>query len=184
MGQQYRRFGTPFDMDVENKLLRPRSRTATSRWPTPLRSWAEKINVPVDAFVATVERYNELVDKGSDDDFGKRAEIMVKIVEPPFYAGQLKATLLSASGGLHSDEYARVLDADAKPIEHLWVAGTCAGDFHGSGDYPTICPGINHGRCLTFGRIAGIEAAGGTVDEIADYDIKMAQGGGIGRSTL
>ena len=58
------------------------------------------------------------------------------------------------------------------------------GDFHGSGDYPTICPGINHGRCLTFGRIAGIEAAGGTDDEIADYDLNMPVGGGIGRSTL
>ncbi len=184
VGQQYRRFGTPFDMDVENKLLQAKIEDGNIQVADTLEELAEKINVPVDAFVATVERYNELVDKGSDDDFGKRAEIMVKITEPPFYAGQLKATLLSASGGLHSDEYARVLDADARPIEHLWVAGTCAGDFHGSGDYPTICPGINHGRCLTFGRIAGIEAAGGSVDEIADYDIKMASGGGIGRSTL
>ena len=184
VGQQYRRFGTSFDMDVENKLLQAKIEDGNIQVADTLEELAEKINVPVDAFVATVERYNELVDKGSDDDFGKRAEIMVKIVEPPFYAGQLKATLLSASGGLHSDEYARVLDADAKPIEHLWVAGTCAGDFHGSGDYPTICPGINHGRCLTFGRIAGIEAAGGSVDEIESYDIKMASGGGIGRSTL
>lgn len=184
VGQQYRRFGTPFDMDVENKLLQAKIEDGNIQVADTLEELAEKINVPVDAFVATVERYNELVDKGSDDDFGKRAEIMVKITEPPFYAGQLKATLLSASGGLHSDEYARVLDANAQPIEHLWVAGTCAGDFHGSGDYPTICPGINHGRCLTFGRIAGIEAAGGSADEIVDYEIKMAQGGGIGRSTL
>ena len=70
------------------------------------------------------------------------------------------------------------------PTPNLWVAGTCAGDFHGSGDYPTICPGINHGRCLTFGRLTGIQAAGGSVDEVEDYPIKMPVGGGIGKSTL
>ncbi len=129
-GQQYRRFGTPFDFDVENKLLQ------------------------------------------------------IKIEEPPFYAGALKATLLSASGGLHCDETCHVLDANDEVIPGLLVCGTNAGDFHGSGDYPTICPGINHGRCLTFGRIAGIEAAGGTDDEIADYNLNMPVGGGIGRSTL
>ena len=109
---------------------------------------------------------------------------MIKIEEPPFYAGALKATLLSASGGLHCDETCHVLDANDEVIPGLLVCGTNAGDFHGSGDYPTICPGINHGRCLTFGRIAGIEAAGGTDDEIADYNLNMPVGGGIGRSTL
>ena len=183
-GQQYRRFGTPFDMDVENKLLQAKIEDGNIQMADTLEELAEKINVPVDTFVATVERYNELVDKGSDDDFGKRAEIMVKITEPPFYAGQLKATLLTASGGLHSDKYGHVLDTNSQPIPNLWVAGVAAGDFHGSGDYPTICPGINHGRCLTFGRLTGIQAAGGSIDEVADYDIKMPVGGGIGKSTL
>lgn len=184
VGQQYRRFGTPFDMDVENKLLQAKIEDGNIQTADTLEELAEKIDVPVDTFLATVKRYNELVDKGSDDDFGKRAEIMVKIEEPPFYAGQLKATLLSASGGLHSDKFAHVLDKDSNWIENLYVCGTCAGDFHGSGDYPTICPGVNHGRCLTFGRIAGIEAAGGSADEIADYDLQMPKGGGIGLSTI
>lgn len=86
--------------------------------------------------------------------------------------------------GLHSDEYGHELDVDANPIPNLWVAGVVAGDFHGSCDYPTICPGIKHGRCLTFGRLTGIQAAGGSVDEAADYEIKMPAAGGIDRSTL
>ncbi len=183
-GQQYRRFGTPFDMDVENQLLQAKIEDGNIQTADTLEELAEKINVPVDAFVATVQRYNELVEKGSDDDFGKRAEIMVPITEPPFYAGQLKATLLTASGGLHSDEYGHVLDANDQPIPNLWCAGTIAGDFHGSCDYPTICPGINHGRCLTFGRLTGIQAAGGSVDEVEDYEITMPTGGGLGISTL
>ena len=40
------------------------------------------------------------------------------------------------------------------------------------GDYPTDVPGIGHGRCVTFGRIAGINAAGGDAStEIPDLDI-------------
>ena len=183
-GQQYRRWGTPFDFDVENALLNAKIEDGNIFVADTLEELAEKIEVPVDTFLATVARYNELVDKGSDDDYGKRAEIMIKVEEGPFYAGALKATLLSASGGIHSNENAQVLDADGNWIENLYVVGTCAGDFHGSGDYPTICPGINHGRCLCFGRLAGIQAAGGSVDEVADYNIKMPVGGGIGLSTI
>ena len=183
-GQQYRRFGTPFDFDVENKLLQAQIDDGNIVVADTLEELAEKMNVPADTFIATVQRYNDLVDLGEDLDYGKRAEIMIKIEEPPFYAGALKATLLSASGGLHCDETCHVLDANDEVIPGLLVCGTNAGDFHGSGDYPTICPGINHGRCLTFGRIAGIEAAGGTDDEIADYNLNMPVGGGIGRSTL
>ena len=36
-----------------------------------LEELAEKLNMPADAFVATVERYNELCAKGEDEDFGK-----------------------------------------------------------------------------------------------------------------
>ena len=77
-----------------------------------------------------------------------------------------------------------MLDVDANPIPNLRVCGVAAGDFHGSCDYPTICPGINHGRCLIFGRLTGIQAAGDNVDEVADYDLAMPADGGIDKSTL
>ncbi len=35
---------------------------------------AEKLGLPVDAFTATVERYNELAAKGEDEDFGKESQ--------------------------------------------------------------------------------------------------------------
>ena len=160
-------------MNVENALQEAKIADGYVVVADTLEELAEKINVPVENFVKTVERYNELVAKGSDDDFGKRAEILISVEKAPFYTGRLGATLLSASGGLHSDEFMHVLDADSNPIPGLFQCGTIASDFHGSGDYPTICPGINHDRCLTFGCIAGIQAAGGSIDEIEDYDIKM-----------
>ena len=64
-------------------------------------------------------------------------------------------------GGLRTDTQCRVLDEDDQPIEGLYVCGSAAGDFFGAGDYPTFVAGIGHGRCVTFGRMAGVDAAGG-----------------------
>ena len=137
-----------------------------------LEELAEKIGVPAENLVATVERYNELCDLGKDLDFGKRPEVMGKILEPPFYAGKLEADLLTACGGLRTGLDCHVLDSEDQPIEGLYVCGSSAGEFFGAGDYPTYVPGIGHGRCVTFGRIAGINAAGGDAStEIPDLDI-------------
>jgi len=137
-----------------------------------LEELAELMGVPVDNFVASVERYNELCDLGKDLDFGKRPEVMGKIIDPPFYAGKLSADLLTMCGGLRTGLDCHVLDARDQPIDGLYVCGSCAGEFFGAGDYPTYVPGIGHGRCVTFGRIAGINAAGGNADEkIPDLEI-------------
>ena len=133
------------------------------------------MGVPAASLNATVARYNELVAKGNDDDFGKRPEILWPVDTPPFYAGQLISTLLAANGGLRQDTSARVLDGDNKVIEGLYVCGAAGGQYF-SNDYPTINPGTNHGRCLTFGHIAGINAAGGNSEaEIPDLAIITQQ---------
>lgn len=131
------------------------------------------MGVPVEAFKATVTRYNELAAKGHDDDFGKRPELLTPIQKGPSYAGRLVSTLLAMSGGLHTDPSLHVLDKNDKPIEGLYVCGAAAGDYFGSGDYPTICPGMNHGRALTFGRLTGVMAAGGDIDKtVKSMEIK------------
>lgn len=135
-----------------------------------LEELAEKMDVPVDAFLATVERYNELYELGDDPDYGKRAVLLTPVVDGPFYAGKLLSTLLTMCGGLRTDTSLRVLDEDSQPIDGLYVAGSAQGEFFAN-DYPTICPGIGHGRCITFGRMAGILAAGGDVDQIPSLAI-------------
>lgn len=119
----------------------------------------------MDNFVATVKRYNELYEMQDDVDYGKRKELLTPIVKPPFYAGKLLSTLLTMCGGLRTDTSLKVLDENDQPIEGLYVAGAAQGEFFAN-DYPTICPGIGHGRCITFGRMAGIKAAGKNVDDI------------------
>jgi len=161
----------PFDMDVELKLRQAKIDQGLLFQADTLDELAEKAGIDAEGLKATVARYNELAAKGNDDDFGKRPEILWPIDTPPYFAGQLVSTLLAASGGLRQDTECHVLDEENNPIEGLYVCGAAGGEYF-SNDYPTICPGTNHGRCLTFGRIAGINAAGGDADkEIADLEI-------------
>ncbi|BDE95086.1 FAD-dependent oxidoreductase [Raoultibacter timonensis] len=107
---------------------------------------------------ATIEHYNELCAAGVDTDFGKRAQCLSSITEPPFYAVHSGTTLLITLGGLEIDENQQVLDAEKKPIEGLWAAGNCSGSFFFD-DYPITISGVSHGRACTGGRRAGQFAA-------------------------
>ena len=120
----------------------------------------EFLGVPVDAALASVERYNELCEKGVDEDFGKRADRMRPIVAPPFYgAGSLIATGVMTAGVM-VDENLRVVNASFEPIPHLWAAGNVAGGRYAN-EYP-VYPVVatSHGTAFTFGRSCGLQAAG------------------------
>ncbi len=119
---------------------------------------AEKIGVPAEVLTGTVARYNELVEKGEDLDFGKSAEMVLPIDEAPFYAVKNPIALLVILGGLQVNTDLQVLDADGAVIEGLYAAGGMVGNCF-SNDYPVLVPGFTHSRALTFGRIAGKNAS-------------------------
>jgi succinate dehydrogenase/fumarate reductase flavoprotein subunit len=164
-GQMWQPMDLGWNLEVEQMTLDQHIKDGKVVTADTIEELAAKMEIPVDRFVATVKRYNELYELQDDPDFGKRAELLTPIVKAPFYAGKLASTTLSMCGGLHTDTSLRVLAEDDTPIERLYVAGAAQGDFFAN-DYPTICPGIGHGRCITFGRMAGIKAAGGDVDAI------------------
>ena len=106
-------------------------------------------------FVATVERYNELVEKGVDEDMGKEAKWLKSITEPPFYGIHRHIRLSAIVHGVNVNGEMNVLDADGNPIEGLYAIGNCAGNFFGSPDYPMDLPGLSLGRCHTQGYVVG-----------------------------
>lgn len=124
-----------------------------------LEGLAAKMKVPADALKKTVARHNELVKKGVDEDYGKRKELLFPIDTPPFYAGLMKSALLATTSGLRIDTGCAVLDADDEPLGGLYAVGNVQGDMFAV-DYPTVFPGLSHGRCLTFGRLVGLRLAG------------------------
>ncbi len=160
-----RMVGEDWDIEAERALLKEHITAGKVVTANTIEELAQKMRVPPANLKATVDRYNELVAQQDDCDFGKRAELLTPIVKPPFYAGKLLSTVLSASGGLRTNTRCEVLDEHDEPLGNLYVVGAAAGGFFAN-DYPTICPGIGHGRCITFGRIAGTIAAGKSVDDV------------------
>lgn len=112
--------------------------------------------------VASVERYNELCEAGVDSDFGKTAERMFPITQPPFYATKISAGgMLVCLGGLSMDpETLNVVDYDYQPIEGLFAAGNNMGGRILQ-DYPVAIGGVSHATAMTFGWLAGTIAATG-----------------------
>jgi fumarate reductase flavoprotein subunit len=119
---------------------------------------ARKIEVPVGAFRATVDRYNELARLGRDLDFGKRPDRLTTIDKPPFYAGPIRQEILVVLGGLNANIRFQPLDADREVIPGLYLAGNTVGNRFAH-DYPTMCPGLTHGMAWVTGRFAGLNAA-------------------------
>ncbi|MCD7832589.1 MAG: FAD-dependent oxidoreductase [Lachnospiraceae bacterium] len=120
---------------------------------------AEKLGLPVEATVASVERYNELCETGEDLDFGKKAEYMNKIQTAPFWGIRRHIRCSSICAGVLTDGNSRVITEDGEVINGLYAVGNLGGQFFGGADYPFFQTGLSLGHAFTFGRIAGKHAS-------------------------
>ena len=110
----------------------------------------------------TVDRYNELCAKGSDDDFGKNSTFMRAIDTPPFIVvpHEFGMGLSAIIGGLLINADNQVLKADEHtPIDGLFAVGNVSGCFYGGVDYPMDVLGLSIGRAITGGYLAGKHVA-------------------------
>ena len=131
-------------------------------------SWDEmaaKIGVPVDQLAETASRFNELAYKGHDDDFNRGDSVydnyygdptlpnpnLCPLGDPPYYAFRIVLGDLGTSGGLRTDEYARVLRADATVVPGLYAVGNTAAPVMGR-SYAGA--GATIGPAMTFGFVA------------------------------
>jgi succinate dehydrogenase/fumarate reductase flavoprotein subunit len=109
---------------------------------------ASAIGVPANSLTAAVARYNELVDKGEDEDFHK-LHLDTKIETPPFHAVRWGIQKHNTLGGVTINPKSQVLDWGLEPIPGLYAAGESAGNM----DL------IGLARPIVFGRIAGLTIA-------------------------
>ncbi len=129
-----------------------------SKTSDTLEGLAKELGLPVDAFLATVKRYNEMAHAGKDTDFYKRADRLFPVETPPFYGGPTSTALLVVTSGLVVNARCNVCDDKFEPIPGLYAAGNAMGGRF-SGEYALAAAGVSHGTALTFGRLAGQEAA-------------------------
>ena len=120
---------------------------------------AEKLGLPVEKTVETFNRYNELCEKGEDEDFGKPAKYLHAFKTAPFWGIRRHIRCSSITAGVLSDEYGRVTTEDGEVIKGLYAVGNLGGQFYGAPDYPFFHPGLSLGHAVTFGYIAGEHAA-------------------------
>jgi len=132
-----------------------------------LAELAVKIGVDPKGLEETVAHFNQNTIEGKDPDFHRGDSAYDRIysdprVKPnpnlapltkaPFYAVKVYPGDLGTKGGLLTDEFARVLQENGKPIEGLYAAGNTSASVMGH-TYPG--PGSTIGPAMTFGMIAG-----------------------------
>ncbi|OBI03556.1 FAD-binding protein [Mycobacterium scrofulaceum] len=126
---------------------------------------ADRIGVPAEHLCQTARRFNELARKGHDDDFNRGDSVydnyygdptlpnpnLYPLGDPPYYAFRIVLGDLGTSGGLSTDEYARVLRDDASVVPGLYAVGNTAAPVMGR-SYAGA--GATIGPAMTFGFVA------------------------------
>ena len=146
--------------------------TGYMRKADTLDDLAMQCGVDADGLKEAVERFNGFCKTGADEDFkrGGRAfdrahgDPTVKpnpnlgpIERAPFYACALYPGDVGTSGGLVTDEYARVLKDDGTPIPGLYATGNLAASPFGY-CYPGA--GASIASSFTFGWLAALHGLG------------------------
>ncbi len=157
-GEQRQAFRNPWPPRNDERVEKAKE---LGYWATAdtIEDLAKKFDIPADALVATVSRYNEFVEAGKDDDFGKNPTDLMPIRKAPFHIIRTYTPSDVALGGLMVDERMRVVREDGSPIEGLYAVGNCQGGTFGAIDYGGEIDGLSLGRAAVTGRLAGIYAA-------------------------
>jgi hypothetical protein len=115
-------------------------------------------------FLKSIERYNELCDKGIDLDFGKQKKDMTPIKKGPFYGIALGSWLLATMNGVRVNTNLEAIKADGEAIPGLYVVGNDMGGFF-SNSYPQMFGGTAQGKTVCFARLAALHAVTGSIYE-------------------
>lgn len=126
--------------------------------PTPSRNLPSRWTSTPEEAVKAVERYNELCEKGIDEDFGKAAEYLIPVKTPPFYGFRETLECQTSLGGIDIDPFNRVVDAAGAVIPGLWAGGSDASKLTME-SYNIEVPGSLLGYCVYSGRTMGKAAA-------------------------
>lgn len=122
-----------------------------------LEELAEMIGVPVDAFLASIEKYNADYAAGNGDTvYGLEQEAMKPVLEGPFYAQRVQPLNMFCMVSLKADDNCRILNAEGNVIENLYgagevIIGNCFFEAY-------ACSGSAIKIALCTGKIAALDA--------------------------
>ena len=105
------------------------------------------------AFAATMEKWNNCVEAGVDEEFG-RTSFANKLDTAPYYAIEVGPGVHHTMGGLKINANAEVISTEGAVIAGLYAAGEITGGVHGG----NRLGGNAVADIVVFGRIAGASA--------------------------
>lgn len=117
-----------------------------------LAELAELAGIDGGGLAATVAAYNQAVEAGTDDEFG-RTHLPAPIEQAPFYALRNHAITLVTFQGLDIDADCAVRSADGGVISGLYAVGEVIGAGATCGN--SFCSGMLLTPALTLGRLLG-----------------------------
>ncbi|MHA6603624.1 FAD-dependent oxidoreductase [Aerococcus urinae] len=110
-----------------------------------LEDLAQKLEIPYENLLATIEEWNRFAQDGLDPLYGRKTGVQA-LDQGPYYAYQNSASNLGSLGGLRINTDGKVLDVFGQVIPGLYAAGLNAGEWIGP-YYPgsgTAISGIIH----------------------------------------
>ncbi len=162
-----RQFATKYPHAMPNKKVPGNHFQADT-----LEALAREIDVDPSGLAETAGHFSDFARTGVDEDFGRGGSVwdqnrggdpnhkpnptLGTIEMPPFYAMPFKASYLGTKGGARTNEKAEVLNEEDQPISGLYAAGNVMANSFGS---KGVGAGTTLGPCLTWGYIAGVNAA-------------------------
>ena len=115
---------------------------------------ARQLGLDPGAVEASVDRWNALCKRESDEDFGRPPGTMMPIDTPPFYGAPIWPVVSNTQGGPIHDPDQHIIDAFDAPIPRLYAAGELGSAFG-----HLYMSGGNIAECFVTGQIAGQNAA-------------------------
>ncbi|WP_270296225.1 FAD-binding protein [Eggerthella sinensis] len=119
----------------------------------------DQMGLPKEAALASIKRYNELADKGVDEDFHKAPFRLTAVDEGPFYACKLAGWLLSTMSGVRVDYTYTPLTPEGDRIEGLKCVGLDHGGFF-NGMYAQYYGGLNMSHNVVSSWLAAMDLMG------------------------
>lgn len=116
------------------------------------------LDLDYDTVIASITTYNEMCDAKRDAYFGKPAEYLQKLENPPFYFCYMPQSCMVTFGGIRTNRKMEVVDKNGQPVPGLYSAGVDSADLWPN-IYTINVPGGTNANNINSGRFASKSAA-------------------------
>ncbi len=119
---------------------------------------APAVGLDPEVVLDAVNTYNDMCEAGDDAYFGKPAEYMQKLENPPYYFCYMPQACMVTFGGIRTNRKMEVVDKNGKAVAGLYSCGVDSADLWPN-IYTINVPGGTNANNVNSGRLAGRNAA-------------------------